>query len=40
MGIESSRRLQKRHPKATLYALRIGYEAVEALGEYLERIEP
>ena len=36
-GIESSRRLQSRHPEATLYALRIGYTAVEALGGILER---
>lgn len=35
MGIESSRRLQVRHPDATLYALRIGYKAVEALGGIL-----
>ena len=39
-GIESSRRLQSRHPGATLYALRIGYKAVEALGGILERSEP
>jgi hypothetical protein len=39
MGIETSRRLQARHPNATLYALRIGYKAVEALGGILERTE-
>lgn len=39
-GIETSRRLQSRHPNATLYALRIGYRAVEALGGILERTEP
>ena len=39
MGIETSRRLQARHPHATLYALRIGYKAVEALGGILEPIE-
>ncbi len=38
-GIESSRRLQSRHPGATLYALRIGYRAVETLGGILERTE-
>ena len=38
-GIETSRRLQSRHPDATLYALRIGYRAVEALGGILERTE-
>ena len=40
MGIASSRRLQERHPEATLYALRIGYEAVAALGGVLERTAP
>ena len=39
MGVETSRRLQSRHPNATLYALRIGYKAVEALGGILERTE-
>lgn len=38
-GIETSHRLQSRHPNATLYALRIGYRAVEALGGILERTE-
>lgn len=37
MGIETSRHLQARHPNATLYALRIGYNAVEAIGGILER---
>ena len=36
-GIEASRRLQIRHPKATLYAIRIGYTAIEALGGILDR---
>jgi hypothetical protein len=36
-GIETSHRLQSRHPDATLYALRIGYDAVDALGGVLER---
>lgn len=40
MGIETSRRLQERHPGATLYAFRIGYKAVEALGGVLERLPP
>ncbi len=31
-GIETSRRLQSRRLGAMLYALRIGYKAVEALG--------
>ena len=39
LGIETSRRLQSRHPNAKLYALRIGYKAVEALGGILERTE-
>jgi hypothetical protein len=37
LGIETSRRLHQRHPGASLYALRIGYKAVEALGGILER---
>lgn len=36
-GIESSRRLQQKHPSADLFALRIGYDAVEVLGGILER---
>ncbi len=40
MGIETSRHLQVRHPGATLYALRIGYNAVEAIGGILERTLP
>ncbi len=38
-GIETSRRLQARHPGAALYAIRIGYKAVEALGGILERTQ-
>ena len=37
LGIETSRHLQARHPGGMLYALRIGYRAVEALGGVLER---
>ena len=37
MGIATSRRLQAKHPNATLYALRVGYNAVEAIGGILER---
>lgn len=40
MGIETSRRLQARHPGAMLYAYRIGYKAVESFGGELERAEP
>ncbi len=40
MGIASSRRLQERHPGAALYAIRIGYKTVEALGGVLERTTP
>ena len=39
-GIETSRRLQAQHPDATLYAMRIGYRAVEAIGGVLERNYP
>lgn len=37
LGIEASRRLQTRHPGATLYALRIGYKTVESFAGVLER---
>ena len=37
LGIEASRHLQARHPGSPLYALRIGYKAVESLGGVLER---
>lgn len=40
LGIESSRRLQARHPGTTLYALRIGYKAVESFYGVLERTAP
>jgi hypothetical protein len=36
-GVETSRRLQARHPDSTLYALRVGYKAVETLGGIRER---
>jgi len=36
-GIEASRRLRNRHPHGNLYALRIGYTAVEVLGGVLQR---
>ena len=32
IGIESSRRLQARHPEAEIYAMRIGYDVVYTLG--------
>lgn len=38
LGIQASYRLQKRHPDATLYALRIGYKTVESFGGVLERM--
>lgn len=37
MGIESARRLQARHPDASLYGKRIGYDVAEALGGVMER---
>jgi len=37
LGIEASRHLQARHPGSPLYALRIGYKAVESFGGVLER---
>jgi hypothetical protein len=36
-GIESSRRLQDRHPGAVLYALRIGYKTAVSFCGGLER---
>ncbi len=36
-GIESSRRLQARHPGAALYALRIGYKSAVSFCGALER---
>lgn len=39
-GIDASRRLQARHPGATLYALRIGYNTVASFGGVLERTAP
>lgn len=36
-GIESSRRLQARHPGVVLYALRIGYKTVASFCGGLER---
>ena len=36
-GIPASRRLQARHPGADLYAIRIGYKAVESFNGVLER---
>jgi hypothetical protein len=38
-GIETSRRLQARHPQAKLFALRIGYKTVDSLGGIRERVE-
>jgi hypothetical protein len=33
-GIETSRRLQVRHPNSKLFALRIGYKTVDSLGAF------
>jgi len=40
LGIEASRHLQARHPGSPLYALRIGYKAVESFGGVLEQSTP
>lgn len=40
LGIESSRRLQARHPGTVLYALRIGYRTVVSFAGGLERTAP
>lgn len=39
LGIESSERLQNRHPDAKLYALRIGYKSAVSFCGVLERTE-
>jgi hypothetical protein len=40
LGIETSQRLQNRHPDATLYALRIGYKSAVSFCGGLERTKP
>ncbi len=37
LGIEASRRLQSRHPNASLHALRIGYQTAVSFCGSLER---
>ena len=39
-GIETSLRLQARHPNTKLYALRIGYKDVVSFRGVLEQIQP
>jgi hypothetical protein len=39
-GIETSRRLQAKHPGASLFAFRIGYKTVESFSGMLERTAP
>ncbi len=39
-NFDASRRLRERHPDATVYIERIGYNAVDALGGILERTAP
>lgn len=38
VGVESAHRLQARHPGAALFGLRIGYNAMDAIGGTLERL--
>ena len=40
LGIDTSQRLQSRHPGITLYALRIGYKNAVSFCGVLERTEP
>jgi hypothetical protein len=40
MGLETSRRLQARHPGAQLYALRIGYKTAVSFAGGPERLDP
>lgn len=37
-SLEAFRRLNVRHPDAAIYTIRIGYNAVDAIGGVLERI--
>ncbi len=37
-GMEASDRLHAKRPDALLYGIRIGYDATEAIGGFLERI--
>ena len=39
-GIETSLRLQERHPTGKLYALRIGYKSAVSFRGTLERVSP
>ena len=39
MGIETAHRLRAKHPDCSLFAMRIGYRATEALGGVLERTD-
>ena len=39
-SLEAPLRLHKKHPGAAVYTLRIGYNAVDALGGILERVAP
>ena len=39
VGMETSRRLRNRHPDAVLFGLRIGYDAVYALGGVLTQTD-
>jgi hypothetical protein len=39
-GIEAARRLQAKHPEASLYGIRIGYNVAASLGGVMERTAP
>lgn len=39
LGFTASAVVRKRHPAAKMFALRIGYEAVDVLGGVLERLD-
>ncbi len=40
IGLEATRRLQSRHPGASLHALRIGYQTAASFCGVLERTQP
>ena len=39
LGFDAAANVRKRHPDADMFALRIGYEAVDVIGGILERLE-
>ncbi len=40
LGLDAPRRLHARHPNASLYAIRVGYNVVDSFGGVVERTTP